>query len=70
MIVFITETTENKAIFWHTADRLNKILSELNEEKLEKVSIDLKIADRRYKWKHIAEKYNNVFKEVKNKDFL
>ncbi len=69
--VYNRETTENKAIFWHTADKLNKILSELNEEELKKVSIDLKeIADRRYRWKHIAEKYNCVFKEVINKDFL
>jgi len=65
--VYNRETTENKAIYWHTADELIRTLNYINDEEAKKVSKSLKeIADRRYTWKIIADKYNKIFKEIMN----
>jgi len=68
--VYNRETTENKAIYWDTADELYNILSGLKEENIKRIGTELKeIADRRYTWKTISEKYNNIFKGLINKEF-
>ena len=67
--IYNRETTENKAIYWQNSDELYKTLININDEEIKKLSKSLKeIADRRYTWKTIAEKYNNIFKELINKE--
>jgi len=54
-------TTENKAIYFKNADDLVDKINSLEEVTLTKVAHDMKeIADRRYTWKIVAEKYKSI----------
>lgn len=54
-------TTENKAIYFKTEYSLNKILKSSSELELDKISTKLaEVAERRYKWRIIAERYKRL----------
>lgn len=56
-------TTEGKALYFKTADDLCSIVKDLTLEKLKQMSADMNgIAQRRYLWAIIAEKYENLYK--------
>ena len=54
------ETTENKSVYFDSVPELIDILESLDDEKLNKLSADMKeIADRRYVWKRISGIYKD-----------
>jgi glycosyltransferase involved in cell wall biosynthesis len=56
------ETTQHKAMFFHTSNELVKIITSLDEKDLKKVSEDMKdIANNNYIWEVIANKYALLF---------
>lgn len=58
-------TTEGKALYFQDASELKKIIENVKLRQLKDVSAMMKeIANRRYTWKVIAEKYNYYIKEV------
>lgn len=61
-VAFNRETTENKAIYFKDTSELITILQSLRSFNLDKVSNDmLSIAQRRYRWDIIAQKYAAIF---------
>jgi len=55
-------TTENKAYFFKDKAELVEILKTTNDLALNEVALKLKeIAQKRYTWRRIAEKYAEVF---------
>ena len=51
-------TTEEKALYFSSAENLKHILENLTENTLEKLAFDLKqVANQKYTWKIIAQKY-------------
>ena len=59
---FNRETTENKALYFSSAEQLNKICSELEESTCNTIASSMKeIAERRYTWKRISECYAELF---------
>jgi len=61
--VYNRETTENKALYWQNKYELRKLLFNTDNYKLKQISFDMKeIANRRYIWKNISEKYFSLIK--------
>lgn len=61
-VAYNRETTENKAIFFKDTSELIAILRSLGSFNLEQVSKDMhEIAQRRYRWDIIAQKYAALF---------
>ena len=61
-VAFNRETTENKAIYFKDTSELITILQSLRSFNLDKVSNEmLDIAQRRYRWDIIAQKYAAIF---------
>lgn len=57
-VIYNRETTENEALYFSDVNDLETIIVDLNEELLERLSLRMKaIAQRRYTWKVIADKY-------------
>jgi len=57
-INFNRETTENQALYFNSADNLNKICSEVNLDTLHNVASAMKaIAEKRYNWVRISNLY-------------
>ena len=55
---FNRETTENKALYFFSADELHRIIADADKVDLPAIAAAMKeIADRRYTWKRIAECY-------------
>jgi len=55
------ESTENSALFFRDADELERIVKNIDEATIEKLSYKMKgIANRRYTWKVIADKYRKM----------
>jgi glycosyltransferase involved in cell wall biosynthesis len=62
------ETTENKALYFKDDKSLLDILIDFEEGRIdvEKYKNEmLQVADRRYKWEIITEKYSKVFRSCK-----
>ncbi len=58
------ETTENKALYFKTADKLLNIINDFDDEQQETYSKSmLSIAKRRYTWKVIASKYGRMMQK-------
>jgi glycosyltransferase involved in cell wall biosynthesis len=54
-------TTGNKAVYFSTADELSEIIKNYRSIDREKIGSDLKkIADRDYRWEHIAAQYKDI----------
>ncbi|MBC5835764.1 glycosyltransferase family 1 protein [Flavobacterium sp. F372] len=59
-------TTENKALYFSNELELTKIIQNVTKNDLKTLGLKMKsIADRRYKWEIIAEKYKQLFIEVR-----
>lgn len=55
-------TTENKAVYFKDAMALSEILKTIDRSQLEVIRKDMKeVADRRYRWKIISNKYKELF---------
>ncbi|GHU58768.1 rhamnosyltransferase [Spirochaetia bacterium] len=55
-------TTENKSLYFNDIDSLKKILTELDLSGIEQIARDMKeIADRRYTWNIITQKYESLY---------
>lgn len=60
-------TTENSAFYFSTAIELNNIIKNTEPIAFERNGIEMKkIANRRYTWKIVAEKYNQLFNDALN----
>jgi glycosyltransferase involved in cell wall biosynthesis len=58
-------TTENKALYFSTTKNLVTLIEKTNPNVLSKVSKSMKIiADKRYTWSIVANKYNQLFNDV------
>lgn len=58
-------TTENKAFYFASADDLKRIIENTRIAELKENSVQMKeVANRRYTWEIIAEKYNYLFHRV------
>lgn len=58
-------TTENKAMYFSNTSNLLELLQHITVTELTKVSQQMKtIANRRYTWKIVAQKYSQLFQEV------
>ncbi len=58
-------TTEGKALYFKNASDLKKIIEQVKINILKDLSVTMKeIADRRYTWKVIANKYNHLIQEA------
>ena len=58
-------TTENKALYFSTTENLVALLNKTSASELTKVSHNMKtIANRRYTWKIVAQKYSRLFNDV------
>lgn len=58
-------TTENKAFYFTSADDLKRIIENTRIAELKENSVQMKeVANRRYTWEVIAEKYNYLFHRV------
>lgn len=58
-------TTENQAYYFSNAEELKNIVAQLKKEDLQNCAIRMKrIAERRYTWKRIARKYDNLIEEA------
>lgn len=56
------ETTENRSLYFKTSSELIKLLESKNKINLSEIGEQMKsIAQRRYKWSEISEKYKNLF---------
>lgn len=56
------ETTDGKAKYFNSSIELIKLLDKIDEDVLDTISKDMKeIADRKYTWKTISEKYSELF---------
>lgn len=61
-VVYNRETTENKAFYFNDEETLIQVLSSVTSEQLSAVSHEMyDIACRRYLWKIICSKYENLF---------
>jgi glycosyltransferase involved in cell wall biosynthesis len=61
--VFNIFTTENKTLYFHNAYDLVQIIASVSTEKLNVIRNEmLEIAQRRYKWSIIAEKYSKLLR--------
>ena len=59
---FNRETTENRAMYFHDAANLRRIVRDMDETKRRDLAAAMKeIADRRYTWGRIAELYAKLF---------
>jgi len=59
-------TTENKCLYWSGEEELLKYIKEYKKFNLENISIDMEnIAKRRYTWKIITSKYEDIYFEIK-----
>lgn len=59
---FNRETTENRALYFRSAEHLRQLCSALQPEKLRQTADTMKeIADRRYTWERISERYAALF---------
>lgn len=64
-IAFNRETTENKACYFSSEEQLSELLNAVTAKGLAENGEEmLKIADRRYRWSIIANKYDNLFQTV------
>jgi len=62
-VVYNRETTENKAIYFENSDALCQIIRDLTDEKLKQNADEMKqIAESRYKWSIVVQKYENLLK--------
>lgn len=58
-------TTENKALYFKSIEDLKKLILHTQKEELEICAKNLKnVANRRYTWKKVAEKYHYLIKEA------
>jgi len=58
-------TTENKAIYWDSVESLGNIIDSTHICHFEDLGNDMKqIADRRYRWKVINKKYEDLYAKV------
>jgi len=56
------ETTEHKALYWDSSDQLRQLLREIDNDALDSMSLVMEeIANRRYQWASIAQKYEAEF---------
>lgn len=56
------ETTENKALYFKDADSLIRIVKSTDEKTLNEVALSLfEVAQRKYTWKKISQKYAELF---------
>lgn len=63
--VYNKTTTENKAMYFHSTEELVEVLQDSYYQKVLKVGEQMKeIADRRYLWKIISERYRFLFHQV------
>jgi len=61
-VIYNRLTTEDMAVFFKTSDDLTKELENIQPEKLDKIANSLKeIAERRYNWKKISDKFAELF---------
>lgn len=61
-------TTENQAFYFSDEAELKNILKNLTDDELSKCAAKMKkIAERRYTWKKVAKKYNNLICEAYSK---
>jgi len=61
-------TTENQAFYFSDEAELKTILKNLTDDELSKCAAKMKkIAERRYTWKKVAKKYNNLICEAYSK---
>lgn len=63
-VIYNKETTEHKAYYFESADQLKDIVETLSKHEFlrRKLGMEMKsIATRRYTWKIITEKYENLF---------
>jgi glycosyltransferase involved in cell wall biosynthesis len=60
--VYNRYTTEDKGVYWSTADELKYHVLNLTRNELDSVGSTMKqIADRRYRWKDIVAKYEKLY---------
>lgn len=60
-VIYNRATTEEKALYFHDVDSLQNVVS-YKEDKFKNVATFMKdVADRRYKWEIIAQKYYNLY---------
>ncbi|MCD8385994.1 MAG: DUF1972 domain-containing protein [Bacteroidales bacterium] len=62
-VVFNRATTEDKCMYFNSVESLKDTVSNLSEAEIERIAKDMKeVAQRRYTWKTIVSKYENLFK--------
>jgi glycosyltransferase involved in cell wall biosynthesis len=55
-------TTESQCLYWSSSDALYELITKTNLEDLKNIGMKMKsIADRRYQWKNIVEKYESLY---------
>jgi glycosyltransferase involved in cell wall biosynthesis len=55
-------TTEDRCLYWSNSDTLYETIKEIDLVDLESIGKTMKsIADRRYRWKSIVEKYESLY---------
>ena len=60
--VYNRHTTENQCVYWSCADELRMNILNASECDLQKIAVSMKsIAERKYKWEKIVEKYHSLF---------
>lgn len=58
-------TTENKALYFHNAAGLKTLIESVKVQQLQELGLCMKeVADRRYTWSFIAQKYNRLVQEA------
>lgn len=63
--VYNNTTTENKALYFHSANELVQLLKNTGYDNVQRIGKEMKsIANRRYKWPIISAKYRFLFQEV------
>ncbi len=63
--VYNKTTTENKALYFYSTNELIEILQSAYFQKMQQIGNEMKeIADRRYKWNIVSNRYSFLFKKV------
>lgn len=58
-------TTENKALYFYNAAELKKLIESVKVQQLQELGLRMKeVADRRYTWSFIAQKYKRLVQEA------
>jgi glycosyltransferase involved in cell wall biosynthesis len=66
--IFNRYTTENKALYFSSIEQLHDMLMNLSDESLQQIANTMKeIAERRYKWKIITNRYYNIIIDTSQK---